>query len=122
MMSARMRNWIGPLVERVLAAKSPNSDAESDKLILHLTEDNSIQINEVRHSLLFYQGLSDCKQFISHFPECAVWVSDSFTRLRAVFTKKATDAFQKKYKRPFRKGTLGAVIGITDYFLVWPLS
>ena len=61
-MSAYMRDWIGPLVERelgiaseglVLAARSPNSYLESGTLIVHLTEGKSLQINEVSLPLKF---------------------------------------------------------------------
>jgi hypothetical protein len=125
-MSAYMRDWIGPLVKRelvtasegkTLAAKTSNSHVESGRLIVHLNEGKSIQINEVSLFLTAFAPPNHW-QFISHSPEYLLWVSDSFTRIRAVFTKKATESFQRKYKRPFSKGTLGAVVGITEYSLV----
>lgn len=56
-MSAYMRDWISPLVERELVtasegksqvAKTSDSHVESGRLIVRLTEGKSIQINEVR--------------------------------------------------------------------------
>ena len=55
-MSAYMRDWIGPLVEKELVtasegknlvAKTSNSHVESGRLTVHLTEGKCIQINEV---------------------------------------------------------------------------
>lgn len=136
-MAASMRPWIEASVQRELAAalKWLNSDyrpgkeiqngiysCSADKLKVQL-KGKQVQVIHVGHNFSEHTGplvLICYSQFNGQRKSpFDVVLSDSQAHIRATFDRNSTDAFEKKYGKPFTQGIIGGIIVMTRCFLVF---
>jgi hypothetical protein len=121
-----MRDWIRPAVRKQLEeilgsatkdGKISESSSQDGAFIKHITTAAAVQVNEVLLLHVYWIRLIQ-SQFTNHDPPYQLLLSDSYTQIRAIFTRSCTDIFQKQHKQLFSKSINGAVLAIIDCNLV----